>query len=638
MMKKIILLATALSLVLGLAACSDGDSIDDQIALYNASQNQSQKKKKAYPFYHSSGKFNFDLPLYFLDGVKDLPYIESDYMLAIVNLLYNLVDGPVDIKVSKKDSAITWVRKNETYGVDTKLTFDFDKDVIRFDDYNLFMMKPSSSTILDVTSVKFRGQDGNWRVVKKMDLDSEEPARQKYLPRYGEPLEINLAKYGIDIAVRDGKYLVPLQTFSDIFVSPNFLNSLYFNGKSVLFASDLSKQKDPAENEYARSVYYAGEEGERSAALAKFGYGELCMALDLLYGLKEQHGIESFDQLFQSQGAVSLSVSKSIEPKYNLKSWLTGASALDADMAIYHLIGDFLDDNHAKWWNFSYLAGVAKDTKEPNGAARARLGDYEEIYKGARDAYYSIDPATGKSSALGYHEEGDTAFVTFDSFEIDNNYYQNPELYYTNAPSDFPANDTIGLIMKAHAEITRDDTTIKNVVIDLSANTGGAADTAVFVAAWFLGEATISMKHTATGALCSTSYRCDANRDKKFDADDTLGTRRLFCLVSPVSFSCGNLVPSLFRVSEKVTLLGKASGGGACVVQPISSAWGTSFRISGPGRLCYMKNGSYYDIDQGARPDHTIDDPNFYYSGPVGQPRKNLVDYINSLPTPNPLP
>ena len=68
-------------------------------------------------------------------------------------------------------------------------------------------------------------------------------------------------------------------------------------------------------------------------------------------------------------------------------------------------------------------------------------------------------------------------------------------------------------------------------------------------------------------------------------------------------------MPSAFRESEKVTLLGRTSVGGACIVQPVSSAWGTCFRISGPQRISYMKNGSYYDIDQGAEPDYTISSP-----------------------------
>ena len=608
-MKKFILLATAAAVALAFVSCENSDSVGERLAIYNAAH---QRKENTYPLYIQDTPFDFQLN--FLNGADDLPYVEVDGMAFLLNSLFPLVDKP--ITVSKDGSVVTCVRYNETYDVETTLTIDFDKDLIRFEDYNLFLMKPICSTILDVTSMNFSDGKGGWRVIKRME--------PKYLPRFGDPLEINLAKYGIDLVVRDQKYLVPLQTFSDVFIAPTFLNSLYFNGKSVIFASDMSKKGLPG-NKKQRDLYYQGEKGERSEALAKFGYGELCMALDLLYGLKEQHGIESFDQLMQNQGAASMSVAKSIAEDYSLKSYLLGPNVFDADKAIYHLIGDFLDDNHAKWWNFSYLVGE-KEGYLPNGAARERLDGYEKIYKAARDAYYSIDPATGKSSALGYQKVDNTAFVTFDSFAIDDAYYANPGKYYTEATADFPKDDTIGLIMKAHEEIFGNDA-IKNVVIDLSVNFGGAADTAVFVAAWFLGETTVSFKDTSTGALCSTSYRCDANRDRKFDENDTPKGKRLFCLVSPCSFSCGNLVPNLFRESEKVTLLGKTSGGGACVVQPISSAWGTSFRISGPMRLCYMKNGSYYDIDQGARPDHSIEDPNFYYSNQ----RADLVVYINSL-------
>ena len=179
--------------------------------------------------------------------------------------------------------------------------------------------------------------------------------------------------------------------------------------------------------------------------------------------------------------------------------------------------------------------------------------------------------------------------------------------------------------MKAHDQITRENSPIKNVVIDLSVNIGGAADLAVYIISWFLGEYDMSIKNTMSGAVSTTSYRCDANRDHKFDEKDTLGDRKLFCLTSPVSFSCGNLVPSAFKESEKVTLIGKTSAGGACVVQPVSSAWGTSFRISGPMCLVSMKNGAYYDIDQGAEPDYTLRSPESYYN------RSELVNFINSI-------
>ena len=72
-------------------------------------------------------------------------------------------------------------------------------------------------------------------------------------------------------------------------------------------------------------------------------------------------------------------------------------------------------------------------------------------------------------------------------------------------------------------------------------------------------------------------------------------------------------------------MLGRTSGGGSCVVLDISSAWGTSFQISGTQRLSFIKNGAYYDIDRGADPDFVITSPEKFYD------REALTDYINSL-------
>lgn len=587
-MKKNLLLTAAFALALALAACANED---DPIDLYNAAR---QRKEGAYPLY-ISGKHKYNMSLQFLNGVNDLPYIEADDMAELLKILFSEYDKPTALSYSKSGSVFTCVRKNETYKVDSPMTIDFDKDVIRFEDYNIFTMLPCRSTILDVTSFDFFDSQGTPRLIKRME--------PKYLTRFGPPLEIDLAKYGIDLVIRDGKYLLPLQTFSDIFVAPAFLSCLYFNGEAVIVAADLSKNGERT----IRELYYKGKTGERSDELAKFGYNELCLMLDTLYGLKDLHGINSFDQFLQTQGASSLDFSASVAQSKSLKAYLTGSSVLNADKAIYRLIGDFLDDNHSKWYNFSYLAGE-HDEYKPNGAARERLNEFKAAYKNARDKAYP-------GGVPAYQEVGDTAFVTFDAFAIATEFAQKPEdldKYYTTPLDQLPDTDTMALIMKAHDKITANPN-IKNVVIDLSVNGGGYADTAVFVAAWFLGELSISMEYTATGAMCATSYRCDANRDHEFNDDDTLGDRKLFCLVSPYSFSCGNLVPNLFKESEKVTLLGRTSGGGACVVQPVSTAWGTSFRISGPQRLCYMKNGSYYDIDRGAEPDYYIADPDTHF-------------------------
>ena len=71
--------------------------------------------------------------------------------------------------------------------------------------------------------------------------------------------------------------------------------------------------------------------------------------------------------------------------------------------------------------------------------------------------------------------------------------------------------------------------------------------------------------------------------------------------------------------------MGRTSGGGSCVVLPLSTADGASFQISGFLRLAFIKNGSFYDIDQGAEPDYPLMRPASYYD------REALTAYINTL-------
>lgn len=153
-----------------------------------------------------------------------------------------------------------------------------------------------------------------------------------------------------------------------------------------------------------------------------------------------------------------------------------------------------------------------------------------------------------------------------------------------------------------------------------------AADAAVFVISAVLGDGSVSALNPMTGAMATAVYNVDLNLDHQYGQEDQgLTTKNVCCLTSPVSFSCGNLVPCVFKNSNQVTIIGRTSGGGSCVVLPMSSACGTGFQISGFTRLAFIKNGSFYDIDQGAVPDFTISKYMSFYD------RERLTEYIDSL-------
>ena len=84
-------------------------------------------------------------------------------------------------------------------------------------------------------------------------------------------------------------------------------------------------------------------------------------------------------------------------------------------------------------------------------------------------------------------------------------------------------------------------------------------------------------------------------------------------------------MPAALKASGTVTLLGQRSGGGSCVVLPCTSASGAIFAISGPKQLATVRNGSFYNIDEGIDPDFILSRHESYYDRPA------LVEYIHSL-------
>ena len=388
--------------------------------------------------------------------------------------------------------------------------------------------------------------------------------RKASFDRYGDAKTIYLADYGIDAFIVEDEFYLPLQTLNDIIFSPALSVSILFNGEGLYVANGDSFEGDGeyGRNDYGVS-YHSVEPHAISEELASFNYRELCLAFDTVYGY-------------------------------------------------------YLDDQHSTYTSispYSEIDSLDAHAEIVSGTATHIMDKHMDRYADARDKVMG-------ENIMPYQEVGNTAYIMFDGFEMN----FDPEDYYAfGLDDDAPMPDTIGLVIYAHHQITRENSPIENVVIDLSNNTGGVADAAVFVLSWVLGESTISLKDSFTGAMSNGVYRADVNLDREFDAKDTLENKNVFCLISPVSFSCGNLVPAALKASQVVTLLGTKSGGGSCVVQPMSSATGSLFNISGQRRLSFLKNGSFYDIDEGVDPDFAIKDISHYYD------REALTEYINNL-------
>ena len=573
-MKKLIALFLCLCLMAGIVPVVAESTAAHEIA------------NKEFTFYFDSDDTGMKVKLYFVDGVNDLPYMEANEFCEMFGNFCSVQRKQVSFSLKAEGPVTTWTRNTtdpEARDNGATMIIDFDKDIIDFVDYNSFCYRKNAVSLVDMVTLDTFNAAGEPVLLEKVNTGA--------FMRYGKELVLNLKEYGIDLIMQDGLYLIPLQTLSDFLMPNTDLGGFYFNGQSLILSSDVTLCSD---------LYYSVPTGERSEALTEYGYNELCLMLDNFYGLKDAHQIESFAQLFHDTG---------------MESALKDRNTKVADAAIYRLISDFISDGHTKWHAFSYLAGPDEITA--NDITRAKIFEHRDRQKEARAKVYP-------DGIPGYEEVGNTAYITFDNF-YDTAGMDPDEYYDAEKRNALPDSDIFALIIRAHEQINRENSPIENVVLDLSANTGGKDNVAAFVISWFLGEAVVSTQDTMTGAMCTTVYRADVNLDRKFDEKDTVADKNLICLISPCSFSNGNFVPCMFKESGKVTLLGRTSAGGSCSVLNASTAWGTSFQISCPMRVSFLKNGSFYDLDRGADPDVVLASPAKYYD------RQALTDFINSL-------
>ena len=539
-----------------------------------------------------------EMDIFFIDG-KDIPYVDIVDFFDIFGTFYESeATGLTKVEYKTTIGAAGNIALLTRADNDSKITFDTDNDIITAMDLNLFLQFPGDKTLVGLVSV----DDGDNLSSMFQNLDSIS------YDRHGKTTAFDMAKYNIDLTIKDGACYVPLQTLADIFAAPEYKYFL-FNGEEVLicgYGTPLMEER------------YV-EKKTMSDDFAVFNYNELRFNLDHFYGLKEEHRITDFAELFLETGLFTDLASNDPEV---------------FDTAIKALTMRYLDDSHSGVTGGSAYSGKP----EENGDAARAQEMYSYIGRSMSEKTlsqlnYLISRAQaipefmvfGGNGVAGkkiydYTEIDDTAIITFDGFT------QGKDDYYSYDCETAPE-DTVELIIYANKQLHRENCPIKNVVIDLSCNGGGSATAAAFVSSWASGMAVYTLVDTLTGAQSVCGYQADVDLDGEISnlgLDAIPLNMKVYCMTSPLSFSCGNLVPASFKDTD-VTLIGRTTGGGSCVVRPCSTASGAIMQISGTKQISVLKNGSFYNTDRGVDPDIFIADRTTMYD------REALVDFIHNI-------
>ena len=520
--------------------------------------------------------------LYFKEGAEDIPYVNIEELCNY----YFTVEYPEKYKV-----LIT--SKNNNYT--STVLIDLTKRKIYFSNYDHYISQfysESSKLFFDLANV----QENDFIKIEKS------------FNSWGAPIEVNFSGFEdfVLCAEIDGKlnYYVSLNTYGNLFTA---FKSVVYNGKEVYSVNKIINNGFDNAKEFYRFDEGTGKK-MRSSALTNFTYNELCINLDLNYGLKELHGnkFDCFDSYFEYVG---------------LKSKLLNPDPEIFCKAIWDLCEAYFSDNHSNFKFASYYCGydIAKkfaervETGDENLLTGNSISKKMELYYTARQNAYDEN-----IPGLEFSDDEKTAIVRFDHYTTSGDSDLNAIINETNLELGKTTEDICNSIKENYTAIQNDIKTeyylycvnkmikknpkVENVILDMSNNTGGSCRTAVATLAWMLGEVQTNITNSITGAKCSSVYVCDINADGKFDENDTIKDKKLFCLISPASFSCGNMVPAMLKSSDRVVLLGETSGGGSAVVYPTMAADSTTFRISSRYVMSENKNGSNYDIDKGIEP------------------------------------
>lgn len=552
------------------------------------------------PFYMGSVEDQREITVYYPNGEKWIPYLKLEKAIDVLKDVTADLGTPFSFTMDRTENLEVYFRENGS-------CLQVMGNKICVSDIDRFVMAPNASNPFDLGEYPMR-EDGK-QLIKSGSFQSVK----------GEWSIYDLDKYGLQLIWREHECYIPVQVFSDLFVSSLYVN-LAYNDKVMIAMPYNGIKENPYDAKDNRlsalgKLFYDCEPYTKTAAHSQFTYNALCLALDANYGLMAEHGINDFDDLLSRSGITTMMMSGDPMNTIAVLYQLALANFADSHSACSSSqmpgstgsLGDMASEASRMYVGLAMSQMIGGEINQKMAIAADLTS--------ARARYYPDGP-------IGYEEVDDTAFITFDAFMYDaERDYYNTEI--TNNP-----NDTMELLLYAYRQITREDSPIKNVVLDLSNNGGGMAPMAIAASAWMLGNPCISAENVKNGAFGTVLYTVDFNLDGVPVIQESMKAlgMNLYCLTSPSSFSCGNLVPAVLKASGQVTMIGRNSGGGACVVRSLTTADGAFFTVSGPTRLVTTMNGSRTSVEGGTEPDVYISKIEHLYDRPY------MVNLIHDLP------
>lgn len=418
----------------------------------------------------------------------------------------------------------------------------------------------------------------------------------------GSPaLTFDYSSYGINLRGDETMVYFPFATLADLYADLYGHNTAC-NGKEVVYASNDGADDGigALDEDFQKENLLKNK--ERKADMVAYNYAELCFTIDHFYGMPTG---SSFEKSIQEKG-----LDKTLEADANgqtVKQLLLSTNIDDYADGMCSLYAYLYDGGHTKIW----LGTPSTTFAERYPSLYNYYDERVSVPTNKKILQYGGMTIPEREMVFGdkntYHKKGNTAICHFDKFapndkEAWNNYYQGkaPRPTLETSPND-PMTIFLDALEQAAA-----DPEVKNFVLDLSANTGGSSDVVMAMTSLMFNQNFFRAYNVLTGQKMEWHYDVDRNFDGKYDAlDENVHYDLNFCvLIGPISFSCGNLFPSLCK-DAGLLIVGQKSGGGSCAVGAYRTADGFYYQIS--AARARLSDVNWQNINDGITPHVTID-------------------------------
>ena len=556
---------------------------------------------------YEDGKKCYTVTTVYLDGWEDVPFLslaDTGKMLSLFNdrgwaVGYDDTEGAYYYKYYSSESEPSpW--PNDTLYFNPKTQKVYSDNFVR---------------IITKTSEVNNGFGGD-------SVGTYESATDKFCPKIAfspttdqikpkEKTTIDLGRYGLKMFEIGGKLYIPFQALSAVFLEA--VNCV-FNGTDYYYSLDAGNDKN--------TMHKAFESGRspsavRSRLMAEYSYRVLCLSFDANYCLKDQRAQIGKDNITLFNDSIF---------KAGLGYDLLSTDTETYDKALVRFLMGYIDDGHTAYAEPSMYQPASAVSFYYNNYRVAVAGprmlglsktimDLKKRRKnaGGLGSNPNNEPYDGNANWWWITDSGKDALAifVFDSFLPSDNF--TPYKFLTDAFYD----EENGIQTK-HPDI-------KNIVIDLSCNSGGAISQCMAALCFFGDNVCMSQKNHLDNSITRFRYVVKDGSSLK-PVPSAGGSYNFYVLTSGFSFSCGNYFPAICKYQFDIPIVGQRSGGGGGVVKPTQTTDGAVFNTSASREMCALDaGGNYICIDHGVPVDLEIPYEAFYGDSTRENPNEKVL-------------